>query len=449
MKPKTFPILILIFTIALILVGCKQTPETTPPPITLESSPTSQTIPQSSGFVTASGIIAPTKTAHLGFCTTGRVSEVNIEPGVAVTKGDLLVSLEGRARLEAAVSAAQFELANAQFALDSLYQDTDLLAAQALRAQFDYEQALEDLLNPELQQALALGAIADAQKAIEVAERRFYSVSSRADDADIEEAHATVILAKDKLDKAIEDFEPYADKPESNLRRAALLSKKAAAQQEYNAAVRRYNALRGTGSEADIAVAEADLAKTKAQLIEAERAWERVKEGPNEANVLLLKAQIETAARDYKIYSNGPDPDQVELAQVRVDNALSQLAAAQAAFDEIILIAPFDGIAIDVDVFPGEVVVPGQTVITMSDLSGLRVETTDLSERDVDLVRVGQNTKIYIEALDEEVSGIVTSISPQADTLGGDVVYTVYIKLTQNPHGLRWGMSVEVEIETG
>jgi hypothetical protein len=41
----------------------------------------------------------------------------------------------------------------------------------------------------------------------------------------------------------------------------------------------------------------------------------------------------------------------------------------------------------------------------------------------------------------------VASIAPEATTVGGDVVYKVTIELDQQPPGLRWGMSVEVEID--
>jgi hypothetical protein len=48
-----------------------------------------------------------------------------------------------------------------------------------------------------------------------------------------------------------------------------------------------------------------------------------------------------------------------------------------------------------------------------------------------------------------EIEGRVASIAAQATTVGGDVVYTVVIELAEQPPGLRWGMSVEVEITTG
>ena len=67
-----------------------------------------------------------------------------------------------------------------------------------------------------------------------------------------------------------------------------------------------------------------------------------------------------------------------------------------------------------VKVNPGEMVLLGQTAVTLADLSRLRVETTDLSERDVARVAAGQPVVVYVEALGTEIPGRVVSLAPQA-----------------------------------
>jgi HlyD family secretion protein len=91
---------------------------------------------------------------------------------------------------------------------------------------------------------------------------------------------------------------------------------------------------------------------------------------------------------------------------------------------------------------------PGQVVLSLIDPSHLQVETTDLSELDVARVVPGQEALIYVDALNEEIEGQVVGIAPQATTIGGDVVYKVFVALVEQPPGLRWGMSAEVEINT-
>ena len=55
---------------------------------------------------------------------------------------------------------------------------------------------------------------------------------------------------------------------------------------------------------------------------------------------------------------------------------------------------------------------------------------------------------LQIDALDESFEGEVVDIDRQSETVGGDVTYKVTIELDQQPAGLRWGMSAEVEIQT-
>jgi hypothetical protein len=69
-----------------------------------------------------------------------------------------------------------------------------------------------------------------------------------------------------------------------------------------------------------------------------------------------------------------------------------------------------------------------------------------LSERDITNVKVGDPATITIDALNEEFSGQVISISPVANTLGGDVVYEVTIAFEEQPAGALGGMTAEVII---
>jgi multidrug efflux pump subunit AcrA (membrane-fusion protein) len=80
----------------------------------------------------------------------------------------------------------------------------------------------------------------------------------------------------------------------------------------------------------------------------------------------------------------------------------------------------------------------------MGDLSKFQVETKDLSERDVPRISIGQPVTVLVKALDQQVKGKVSEISPLADTLGGDVVYKTTVILDTHLQGLRAGMSVDV-----
>lgn len=142
-------------------------------------------------------------------------------------------------------------------------------------------------------------------------------------------------------------------------------------------------------------------------------------------------------------------PHEVKFKAIaKADQAQAVLESAQADLAQTILIAPHDGTVTTIDVKTGEIVQVDQSILTLAKLDALQIETTDLSERDIVRVKIGQSVDIYIEALDLTVTGRVLRISPIAETVGGDVVYPVTIQLTKQPTGLLWGMTTEVRIQT-
>ena len=142
-------------------------------------------------------------------------------------------------------------------------------------------------------------------------------------------------------------------------------------------------------------------------------------------------------------------PHEVQLkAESKAAQALSALDVAKANLALGTLNAPFNGAVASINVIPGELVQVDQAILTLATLNDLQIETTDLSERDIARVKIGQGVTIYIEALDMTITGKVIRISPISETVGGDVVYPVTIKLDNQPEGLLWGMTAEVEIKT-
>jgi RND family efflux transporter MFP subunit len=142
-------------------------------------------------------------------------------------------------------------------------------------------------------------------------------------------------------------------------------------------------------------------------------------------------------------------PHEVQLkAELKAAQAQAVLDVAKANLALGTLNAPFDGEIVSIKVIPGELVQVDQAILTLATLNDLQIETTDLSERDIARVKIGQSVNVYIEALDVTITGKVIRISPISKTVGGDVVYPVTIKLNEKPDGLLWGMTAEVEIKT-
>lgn len=187
-----------------------------------------------------------------------------------------------------------------------------------------------------------------------------------------------------------------------------------------------------------------DQVKTGQVLVELDTALLEARVREAEANLAVAQVQVDYLKRV------GTDEVHLESAQAEVDRAQALLDSANTTLSsQSTLVAPFDGTIVSVDISPAETVVPGRVVITLGDLSSFQVETTDLSERDIPRIQIGQTANVFVESLGEEFSGKVSDISRISSTVGGDVVFTVTVDLDQQPQGLLWGMSADVNIETG
>jgi HlyD family secretion protein len=464
---------------------------------------------EENGPLTASGSVEVVEIAIAPEIVGGKVSEVLVEEGDYVRAGNVLLRFEDEMlkaqweqaksalnqaqsnylliaaqpleeKRQVAIAAAELELLNAQSALKDLIENTDLARAHIQQQIEDMEESLEDLSDPDLQKATALETIALTQKAVDDAEKRVRNLKTTASQADIDAAEANMILAADVLAKAEEDFKPYEDKPEDNLTRANYQVKLAAAQQRYDLAVRIYNTVSGTGSQVDITLAEADLASLNAQLEQAKRDYERVKDGPSTADISLLEAQIASAKQDLEDLKNGPDPDDLALSKARVQSAEAnlslaesntireQLAVAQAQVNsaqaalEVINIevsklevrAPFDGVILFRSVEAGEVIAVGSNAITLGLLDKLTI-TVYIPEDRYGEVRLGDSALVKINSFPDEVfTATVIRIADKAEYTPRNVqtaegrsttVFAVELSVDDPAGRLKPGMPADIE----
>jgi HlyD family secretion protein len=400
-----------------------------------------QTEPLQRGDLTATvgatGVVRANQTANLTWDTSGTVGEIGVAGGEEVSAGQELASLEQTSLPQTAI-LAQADLVNARQALNDLL-NSNLQQAKAQQAVEQAQRALEDARDPEQARAAAANALANAQKAVENTERLVRNSRSPAGQSYIDEAKAQVTLAKDRLDKAKERYQPYANRPESNLTRARFLSDMAAAQQEYDAAVRYLNGLTGTSSATDRAVAEANLATAQAQLAQAQREWDRVKDGPSSADIALLEAQLADAQREWERLRDGADPEDIAAAEARV-------AAAQAAINQAHLTAPFAGVVTQVESKIGDQVAPGSPAFRLDDLSRLLVDV-QVSEVDINRIKPGQDVTLLFDAiLNREYKGKVDEVALVGTSNQGVVEFVVTVELTDADAAVKPGMTAAVNI---
>lgn len=354
------------------------------------ATPTVAPVTQTNGSAIAEGRVVPNDFAYLSFQSSGPVSEVLIEAGDQVKKGAVLARLGDREAAAAAVTTAELELASAQRQADDLQKTAALDTRQAQTALLAAERALI-----EARQALTALDTDDYQ--------------TRLDDAREE-----VSTAKDDLKDAQDEFDKVKDLDADNTTRKNADESLTDAQRAYDEAI----------YQRDLIINQLDQAKTA---------------------VDLAQARVDDARRISTAKASGPDPDDQVLADARLKNARAQLAAAQAALARMDLTAPYDCTVMKVDISAGERASQGLTVITVADLSQWVVETTDLAEKDVVSIKMGQKVTLFPDALpDLELNGTVGSIADTFVEKSGDITYIVRIPIESPDPLLRWGMTVKV-----
>jgi multidrug resistance efflux pump len=379
-----------ILLAGLVMWGC-QSPATTPS-IVVDTVPT-VLIP---GGLKVEGKLVPKEYVDLSFNMGGTVTELLVKEGDTLQAGQVIARLDQHPRLASAVSAAELEVVNARQALKALNE------------------------NAEVSTAAAVQSVAAARDAVREAERYLNNLKKGSRQTDINSAKADVVVLKDKLDTAQEDYARYERKPEDDVTRATYLSKLADAQRKYDNAERLLNNLEGTPSDIDLSIAEANLS--------------------------LAQARLALAQSDYEDVKSGPDPDALETAQARLNAADSAQQAAQAALADAELVSPISGTLVELDLKDGEQVTPLHPVAVVADISQWKVETNDLNEMDIPQVEVGQSATITPDALpDLKLDGSVESIGQLYIEKFGDVTYTAHLKLNESDPRLRWGMTVSVE----
>jgi len=342
------------------------------------------------GVVVAEGHLEPNQSLYLGFPAGGHVSALPVKPGDSVVAGQLLASLGDREQAQAAVAAAQLALTSAQQDFDRLNRTASLGQAQAWQAWIQ------------------------AQKNTQSAQAAWDALDLTAIQSTLDTDQSDVTSRKTDLDNAQKDFDKYSALANDNPTRKSYADKLRTAQTAYDTAVAK---LQDDTNHRDSLRAALDAA---------------------------LAAEAE-AKRTYDNTQSGPDTDKLALAQASLDNAKAQLAAAQSALDNYDLKAPFDGTVVDTNVSVGQLVGSGTWAVALVDASRWYVDTSDLTEQDVVKVSLGQKVQVTADALPNVVmTGVVDQIAAAPKANGGDVVYTVHIRMDRiDPH-LFWGMTMEV-----
>jgi len=284
--------------------------------------------------VEASGSLEAQPSANLTWNTSGVVDEVYVKAGDEIKAGEVLMKLR-----------------------------TTTVSASIISAQADLVTAQKDLENVQSSSTDLAQAVIDLKTAQE---------------------------AYDKADDYLHYLQNSKKVPQSETR-LFLETKRNSWMYVY-----KTKTFKGPAPEDWITDAENDMALKKSQLEDAQRTYDRLKQGSNSQDVLAAQAKVD---------------------------------AAQGTVDSISVIAPFDGEVLYVAGQPGDVVNSGTAALNVADMDNLYVEA-QVDEADVANVQVRQQVDVTLDALTEvSFTGKVTAINPVGEEVSGLVKYVVHIDL--------------------
>jgi len=169
-------------------------------------------------------------------------------------------------------------------------------------------------------------------------------------------------------------------------------------------------------AQAQLATARGAAAEDEARLREAERQFNRLNQLVQEK--VVGRAEVDTAQSQVESLKA-----RIALARHQVEVAQSQVAAFEVDLSDMVVRAPFDGVAISKDAQPGEMISPvsaggGFTrtgICTIVDMSSLEIEV-DVSESYINRVKPNQPVEAILDAYpDWRIPAHVITTVPTAD----------------------------------
>jgi HlyD family secretion protein len=160
-------------------------------------------------------------------------------------------------------------------------------------------------------------------------------------------------------------------------------------------------------------------------------------------DLALKMSTLEDAQREFDRLKDGPDPDDVAAAQAKVD-------AAQATVNSLNIIAPFAGQVLSVDDRAGDTVIAGELSVNLADLNHLYVET-QVDESDIANIKLGNQAEVTLDAVSGvTLTGKLSAINPVGEVVSGLVKYNVRIDLDKvtDDMFLPLGTTANVVIQT-
>ena len=312
-----------------------------------------------------SGTIEATQ-SNLAFQVSGRVKTVFFDEGQAVEKNQVLAVLDQ----------------------EEFKAQRDQARSEWVRSQENLKQ-LETLL--ELNRKVLPAEVEKAKAAVQALQSQLAELKAGYRVQEVEQARYAYEQAQFALEEARKD----------KIRYERLFERKIIAEKDKDAVDLKY----------ETALKEYERAK---------KAYELLQEGYRKESIEAARAKLAEGRAALKQATD--NLKKIEVTESEVEGARAQVQSAKAAFElaEIRLTytelrAPFNGILVSRNVEPGEVVTPGQEVISLSDLSQVDLKVF-VDETEIGKVRPGQQVDVKIDTFPSKTyTGQVSFISPEGE----------------------------------
>lgn len=210
--------------------------------------------------------------------------------------------------------------------------------------------------------------------------------------------------------------------------------------------------LDGADLAAQIKAAEAGLQVSVASQKQSAIRYQEAKDNLDRMQSLfnagaISQSEYDTAKNNFDIAASTYNPaGGGTLSSAQIKQAQANIDVMRANYSNMVIVAPIDGVVASRNVDPGEMAAPGTPVVTVVNTTQMVVEG-NLTESEVNLVKVGQEVKVMVKAAGEQpFTGRVESISPMADAR--TKAYPVKVKISNPDDKLKSGMFAEIKLAT-
>jgi HlyD family secretion protein len=299
----------------------------------------------------------------------------------------------------------------AVLAESSLPQSVILAQADLVNAQ----RSLDNLVNSNSAKAQAQLNLANAKQTYDKTRWNELTTGGTrgASQNQIDAARAAVTLALDKVDKAQTNYDRFSETPNSDPLKAGALSALANAKINLDIAKNNLNFYVTSPNTQEVTTSDAKVALAKAQLEDAQREWDRLKDGPDPADINASKARV---------------------AAIEATIAMSDLTA------------PFTGTITDTDAMVGDQVSPGTKGFRVDDLTHMLVDV-DIPEVDINRIKIGQTVTLTFDAINSiEYQGRVSEVARVGTSTAGAVNFKVTLEILKPDEQVLPGMTAAVNI---